>query len=150
MIGVKGAGTRTGGKACGPSPKKPVDATGLRAGFARQCARHYDSLNRIADDVVQLGYEIAAKILRERLPRTKKARSGDLGEILASELVEEKLNFNVPVRRMRYKDGREVPLRGDDFIGVRYDKEDGLRLLKGESKSRKVLGEDAITAARKA
>jgi hypothetical protein len=111
---------------------------------------HYDSLDRIADDVRDLGYTIAANILRERLPRTKKSRSGDLGEILGSELVEEKLGFNVPVRRMRYQDGREVPLRGDDFIGVRYDKEDGLRLLKGESKSRKVLAKETITAARKA
>lgn len=111
---------------------------------------HYDSLDRIADDVKELGYTIAARILRERLPRTKKARSGDLGEILASELVEEKLDFNVPVRRMRYKDGREVPLRGDDFIGVRYDEEDGLRLLKGESKSRKALSATTIAAARKA
>src|SRR5271157_875144 len=78
---------------------------------------HYDSLDRIAEDVKQLGYTVAGNILRERLPRTKNARSGDLGEILAAELVEEKLDFNVPVRRMRYKDGREVPLRGDDFIG---------------------------------
>ena len=121
----------------------------IKSGLCETVRSHYDSLNRIADDVVQLGYKIAAEILRERLPRTKKARSGDLGEILASELVEEKLHFNVPVRRMRYKDGREVPLRGDDLIGVRYDKEDGLRLLKGESKSRKVLAKDTIAAARK-
>jgi len=121
----------------------------IKSGLCETVRSHYDSLNRIADDVVRLGYKIAAEILRERLPRTKKARSGDLGEILASELVEEKLHFNVPVRRMRYKDGREVPLRGDDLIGVRYDKEDGLRLLKGESKSRKVLAKDTIAAARK-
>jgi hypothetical protein len=130
-----------------------TEKTGGRArikdGLFKIVRSHYDSLDRIADDVLRLGYKVAARILRERLPRTKKARSGDLGEILASELVEEKLDFNVPVRRMRYKDGREVPLRGDDFIGARYDEENGLRLLKGESKSRKVLGEDAITAARK-
>jgi hypothetical protein len=109
---------------------------------------HYDSLERVAEDVEELGYEIAAKILRERLPRSKKARSGDLGEILASELVEEELGFRVPVRRMRYKDGREVPLRGDDFIGIKYGKEDGLRLLKGESKSRSALAKSTITKAR--
>jgi hypothetical protein len=109
---------------------------------------HYDSLDRIADDIEKLGYEVAAEILRERLPRTKKARSGDLGEILASELVEEELGFRVPVRRMRYKDGREVPLRGDDFIGVKYGEDDGLRLLKGESKSRSTLGKTTITQAR--
>jgi hypothetical protein len=94
---------------------------------------HYDSVDRIANDVEELGYKAAAGILRERLPRTKKARSGDLGEILACELVEEEMHFTIPIRRLRYKDGREMALRGDDFIGVRWDEEKGLlQLLKGE------------------
>jgi len=119
--------------------------------LAETVRSHYDSLDRIADDVEELGYEGASAILRERLPRGKKARSGDLGEILASELTEERLGFKVPVRRMRFKDGREVALRGDDFIGVSYDEErDRLRLLKGESKSRMTLGKATITTARRA
>ena len=111
---------------------------------------HYDSLDRIADDVQQLGYEGAAVILRERLPRSKTARSGELGEILATELVEEELGFNVPIRRLRYKDGREMALRGDDFIGVGYDKDNKLLLLKGEAKSQSVLTKTTITKARAA
>jgi hypothetical protein len=146
----KGSRNENGRKSLWTFTEKAGGRDRIKNGLFKRVRSHYDSLDRIANDIGLLGYKTAAKILRERLPRTKKARSGDLGEILASELVEEKLNFNVPVRRMRYKDGREVPLRGDDFIGVRYHKEDGLRLLKGESKSRKVLGEDAITAARKA
>ena len=42
----------------------------------------------------------AAAILSERLSRGKKARSGDIGEILASELTEEMLGFNVPMSRI--------------------------------------------------
>jgi HamA len=122
----------------------------IRSRLGQKVRSHYDSLERIADDVEELGYEGASAILRERLPRGKKARSGDLGEILASELTEERLGFNVPVRRMRFKDGREVALRGDDFIGVGYDSKDGLWLLKGESKSRKTLDKGTITAVRKA
>jgi hypothetical protein len=34
------------------------------------------------------GFEVAAEIVRAQLPQTKKGRSGDLGEILATELVE--------------------------------------------------------------
>lgn len=120
----------------------------IKAQLAVVVRSHYDSLERIADDVKTLGYDAAAIILSERLPRGKKARSGDIGEILASELTEEMLNFNVPVRRMRFKDGREVALRGDDFIGVAYDAEDKLWLLKGESKSRIVLAKGTITTAR--
>jgi hypothetical protein len=111
---------------------------------------HYDSLDRIADDVEQLGYELAAEILRERLPRSKIERSGELGEILATELVEEELGFNVPIRRLSYKDGREMALRGDDFIGVDYDEDNKLRLLKGEAKSQGVLTKTTITKAREA
>lgn len=110
-------------------------------GLAETVRSHYDFLDRIADDVEELGYVGASAILRERLPRGKKARSGDLAEILASKLTEERIGFEVPVRRMRFKDGREVALRGDDFIGVSYDEEqDRLRLLKGELKSRMTLG----------
>lgn len=128
-------------------------AGGRRAIKAQLCQTirsHYDSLDQIADDIKRLGYRVASKVLRERLPRTKKARSGDIGEILASELVEETLDFEVPVRRMRYKDGREVALRGDDFIGIRFNTKERLRLLKGESKSRSVLAKDAIEDARSA
>jgi hypothetical protein len=111
---------------------------------------HYDDLGRIADDVAALGYPEAAAILRERLPRTTRARSGELGEILATELVEEEIGYAVPVRRLRYKDGREMALRGDDFIGVQQDDKQQLRLLKGEAKSRKALGKATIAQAREA
>ena len=112
----------------------------IMAGLAKSVRSHYDLLERIAEDVEELGYADASAILRELLPRGKQARSGDLGEILASELTEEALGFQVPVRRMRFKDGREVALRGDDFIGIAYDAERRrLRLLKGESKSRLTL-----------
>jgi len=122
---------------------------GIKAQLAVIVRSHYDSLERIAADVETLGYNAAAAILSERLPRGKKARSGDIGEILASELTEEMLGFNVPIRRMRFKDGRDVALRGDDFIGVAYDSEDKLWLLKGESKSRAVLAKSTITDARR-
>ena len=140
---------KTGKKSLWKLTEKAAGRTAIKAQLAATVRSHYDSLKRIAADVEELGYEAAAAILRERLPRGKKARSGDIGEILASELAEERLGFNVPVRRMRYKDGREVALRGDDFIGAGYDGDDKLRLLKGESKSRMVLGKGTITAARK-
>ncbi len=109
---------------------------------------HYDDARRIADDVAQLGYTKAASLLAERMPRTKTARSGELGEVLATELVEESLDYQVPVRRLRYKDGREMALRGDDFIGVRRETDGGLRFAKGESKSRANLGKTTIAEAR--
>jgi hypothetical protein len=52
------------------------------------------------------------------------------------------------VRRLRYKDGRNMAMRGDDFIGAGYHGEK-LWLLKGEAKSNKVLGKATVTSARK-
>ena len=140
-----------------PTPKKKrlwkfTEKAGGRAAIKERLCRkarsHYDSLESIADTIARLGYEDAAAILRNRLPQTAKARSGELGEIIATELTEEKMGFNVPVRRLRYKDGREAALRGDDFIGVGFDSNDKLWLLKGEAKSRAALARTAIDDAR--
>lgn len=112
---------------------------------------HYDRLERIAEDVQRLGYEVASNILTATMPQTTKGRSGDLGEILATELVEEEIGLRVPVRRLRYKDGRNMAMRGDDFIGAGYNgKSEKLWLLKGEAKSNKVLGKATVRSARKA
>lgn len=111
---------------------------------------HYDKLEQISEDVRELGYPGAAAILSERMPRSSRARSGELGEILATELVEEHLDFLVPVRRLRYKDGREMALRGDDFVGIKVDEQTNLHFLKGESKSRANLSGATIVEARQA
>lgn len=111
---------------------------------------HYDRLERIAEDVKRLGFEVASEILSAAMPQTPKGRSGDLGEILATELVEEEIGLRVPVRRLRYKDGRNMAMRGDDFIGAGYAiADERLWLLKGEAKSNKVLGKATVTSARK-
>jgi hypothetical protein len=123
----------------------------IRDALAETVRSHYERLERIADDVARLGFKTAAEILRAELPQTPTSRSGDLGEILATELVEEEIGLRVPVRRLRYKDGRNMALRGDDFIGAGYGPgNDGeLWLLKGEAKSNKVLGKTTVTNARK-
>ena len=122
----------------------------VRDVLAETIRSHYDRLEHIAEDVDRLGYKSAATILREQMPQTSRGRSGDLGEILATELVEEEIGLRVPVRRLRYKDGRNMAMRGDDFIGAGYDASgERLWLLKGEAKSNKVLGRATVTSARK-
>jgi len=122
----------------------------IRDDIAQTIRSHYDQLERIAEDVKRLGYEVAGEILSAAMPQTPKGRSGDLGEILATELVEEEIGLRVPVRRLRYKDGRNMAMRGDDFIGAGYDgKGEKLWLLKGEAKSNKKLGKSTVTSARK-
>ena len=130
--------------------EKPDGRAEIEEVLTKTLRSHYDRLDRIADDVGRLGYEKAANILQAALPQTKKGRSGDMGEILATELVEEEVGLRVPVRRLRYKDGRNMAMRGDDFIGAGYGVDDDkLWLLKGEAKSNKTLGKSTITSARK-
>ena len=96
------------------------------------------------------GLKALAEACGEPMPQTPEGRSGDLGEILATELVEEEASLRVSVRRLRYKDGRNMAMSGDDFIGAGYDAAgEKLWLLKGEVKSNKVLGKATVTSARK-
>lgn len=122
----------------------------IEAALAETMRSHYDRLERIADDVKRLGFKAAATILGAALPKTATARSGDLGEILATEFVEEEIGLRIPIRRLRYKDGRNMAMRGDDFIGAGYGSDDDkLWLLKGEAKSNKNLGKTTVKNARK-
>ena len=116
--------------------------------FVDQVRSHYDRLDRIADDIERLGFPKASTILKERMPRTRRAQSGEMGEIIATEFIESHTGFRIPVRRLRYKDGREMALRGDDFLGVNEDERERLLLLKGESKSRQRLSSHVVTDAR--
>ena len=109
---------------------------------------HYDDLERIADDVERLGFTGAAQIFRERLPTCARARSGEMGEILATEFAEFQTGFRIPVRRLRYKDQRELALRGDDFLGICTDDQNRLSYLKGEAKSGQAISSDVVTDAR--
>lgn len=96
---------------------------------------HYVSPEITAKRLADLGAPATAKVLRELLPKTKAARSGDFGEVLATEVAEQTLGFIVPVRRLRWKDGRNMALRGDDIVGIRFDANGKPEFLKGESKS---------------
>lgn len=92
------------------------------------------------------GFESAAKVIQNSLPTSKKTRSGDFGEILATEYAEQALKFIVPVRKLRYKDDREMPMRGDDTIGFRFaDKP--VTVLKAEAKSRIKLSKSVVSEA---
>ena len=77
---------------------------------------HYDRIERIAEDVARLGYKSAAEILRAELPQTAKSRSGDLGEILAVELVEEEIVLRVPVRVISTRMGAAWRCEGMTFM----------------------------------
>ena len=119
----------------------------IQTNFVDCIRSHYQSHQQTIDDIEKLGFPCAAAILREHLPQTKRMQSGEMGEILATEFIEHQTEFKIPVRRLRYKDGREVPMRGDDFLGIK-ETEACLYFLKGEAKSGQSMAESVITKAR--
>jgi len=108
---------------------------------------HYVAPAITAKRLASLGAPKTAALLREHLPTSKKGRSGDLGEILATGLAGRGLEYEVPIRRLRWKDCRDMALRGDDIIGIARDSKDKLLLLKGESKSRERLSAAVLAEA---
>lgn len=111
---------------------------------------HYTDPKIVAKRMASLGASETANLLAGKYPTTKKGRSGDLGEILASEVAEQKLEFEVPIRKLRYTDDREMALRGDDVIAVSRDQNKKLVLLKSESKSKGWVSAAVIVKAEKA
>ena len=112
---------------------------------------HFAAEERIARNLRRLGKDAAAKYITDKLPTTKAIRSGDLGEILATEYIEEQTAYSAPIKRLRWKDHRNMSMRGDDVIGIQQDNVTGrLRFLKTESKSRVALSLAVVNEARTA
>ena len=110
---------------------------------------HYVAPDRVATLMTSLGKGVAANYVRDRLPTTKRARSGDLGEILSTEYIDAKTKYTVPIKRLRWKDHRDMAMRGDDVIGVLFPEgRRRIRFLKTETKSRAALNTAAVTEAR--
>jgi hypothetical protein len=107
---------------------------------------HYAESGRIASILADLGKSKAAEYLASKLPTSKKARSGDLGEIIGAAYVERELGYGV-IARFRWKDHREMAMRGDDVIGFRIAESGSVEFLKGEVKSRASLKTKTVTEA---
>jgi hypothetical protein len=92
------------------------------------------------------GYAKAAAVIRNSLPTSKKIRSGDFAELLATEYLNRETSYQVPIKKLRWKSDREVAMHGNDVIGV-----DGtgrmIKVLKGECKSRANLTPSVVNQA---
>ena len=114
----------------------------------RRIQSHYVSDEEIAAFLDTLDYGDVAELVRLNYPESARGRSGDLGEILATELIEEWCGYDVPIRKLRYKDHRDQAMRGEDVIGARHDKNGQLELLKAEAKSAQSLSTATVAEAR--
>ena len=102
---------------------------------------HYASEEQVARALARLGKPAAAALIQGKLPTTKAIRSGDLGEIYATEWIDSHSGgYRAPIKRLRWKDHRNMAMRGDDVIGILQDAQtQRLHFLKTEAKSRVAL-----------
>ena len=98
------------------------------------------------------GFAKALGIIQESLPTGKKARSGDLGELLAAEFVNSETTYKVAVAKLQWKSDKETALHGNDIIGIRIT-DSRIEAIKGECKSRQSFkpsdAQEALTALKK-
>ncbi|ABD88596.1 Hachiman antiphage defense system protein HamA [Rhodopseudomonas palustris] len=128
---------------------RPADsATGIQV-TATAVPAHYAAEERIAGALARLGKAAAAKMITDLLPQTPQIRSGDLGEIYATEWIDAHSGYRAPIKRLRWKDHRNMAMRGDDVIGMILDPAtQRLRFLKTEAKSRIDLRAQTLQEAR--
>jgi len=128
-------------------------AANLAAGVQATAAivpGHYASEEQMARAFARLGKLEAAALIQGKLPTTKAIRSGDLGEIYATEWINAHSGgYQAPVKRLRWKDHRNMAMRGDDVIGILQDAQtQRLQFLKTEAKSRAALTGRVLSEAR--
>ena len=120
------------------------------SGIERIAAKIPDHYLNVAASLAVLGKDSSANIIRNILPKSKRMRSADVGEILAAEWIDEcSGKYRVPIKRLRGKASSESSMPGVDVIGI-DDTTDPLviHFLKGEAKSRIRLTPAVIRKAR--
>ena len=85
---------------------------------------HYAAEEQVSRALTRLGKPAAAALIQSKLPTTKGIRSGDLGEIYATEWIDAHCgDYMAPIKRLRWKDHRNMAMRGDDVIAINADPE---------------------------
>ena len=117
--------------------------------IAQVVPNHYIAPESIARALERLGKPAAAKKLRTKIPQKKIMRSGDLGEILSMEYIDNQTQYIVPIKKLRWKDHQEMPMKGEDVIGIRLiETSQKPHFLKSEVKSRASLRKKDLQNAR--
>ena len=111
---------------------------------------HYLSPNFLEDIFRVLGKDGVANKLASILPTDSKIKSGDLGEILATEWINTEVDeYNVPIKKLRWKDSLNMAMRGEDAIGISInEKTQNISFIKVEAKSRRQADISTIREAR--
>ena len=124
------------------------DDTKGSAALAASLPNAYAESNSLAMVAERFGKGGVAKFLRNKLPTKASARSGDMGEILATAYLHEECGYVVGPSRLIQRDHQEWAMRGDDVLGAKFDSKGQLHITKAEAKSRATVRSGTVQAAR--
>ena len=128
---------------------KPEEFNNLKNALINVLPDYYADPQSISGTLARLGKNAAAQKLLTKIPEVKKIRSGDIGEVLTSDYIEESTDFTVPIRKLRWRDHRNMAMRGDDVIGIFVDQQQQtIKFLKAEAKANKALSRKVLQEAR--
>jgi hypothetical protein len=119
--------------------------------MAKAILEYYASPVRVAALLRTLGRRAVAKYIEEKLPTKPKIQSGELAEILCTAYVYETTPYTQGIKRLRWKDHRDMSMRGEDLLAFNLNSKNGrLDVLKAEVKSREKLTSTVVGQAREA
>jgi hypothetical protein len=141
-----------------PTPKhklRRLTVDAAKQGYAVRAVaaavpNYYVDPKRVAGLLRKLGKQAAATHVEQKLPTQASIRSGDLGEILCNAFVHEATPFSLGIKRLRWKDHRNMSMRGEDVLAFNLDPKGRLKILKAEVKSRAGMRTAVIEEARAA
>ena len=120
-------------------------ATGIQV-TATAVPAHYAAEERVAAALAKLGKPAAAKMITDLLPQTPQSRSGDLGEIYATEWIDAHSGYRAPIKRLRWKDHRNMAMRGDDVQKKQLEvEEEQLAALQDVRDGLSGFGDNSVT-----
>lgn len=123
------------------------DTTGV-ATLAAALPAAYAPSGALAAIAQRLEKGALAKYLRNKLPTEKAARSGDMGEILATSYLREEVGYVVGPSRLIHRDHQEWAMRGDDALAAKLHADGKPVIVKAEAKSRTKIGKPTVAEAR--
>ena len=101
---------------------------------------HHIAPQAVSGALRRRGFNEAAAYLASRLPADDRTRTGNFGEVLASEHLRQCHGYEMPVFKLRFMDNPRMPMRGEDVIAFRLDdRRTIVALCVGESKASKVF-----------
>jgi len=129
----------------------PAQGTHAVGAVASVIPDYYAAPKRIAELLRKFNKAAAAKYVEQKLPTSKSIKSGDLGEVLCTAYVAENTPYKLGIKRLRWKDHRNMSMRGEDVLAFSIGASaSSLKVLKAEVKSRAQMTTAVLDEAREA